>query len=298
MSKCLALARWHVMGLGLLCVLAAAPIPAPAPDSDTIRIGDPREKVIRLAGKPSATMKSGAREIYQYEAVSVTFRDGRVSEIDKDFMLKLNETRARQTFEAEQKAKGLVEFEGKWVTLAEKERIEKKRQKAATKGGSDKGGSDKSGSDKGGSDKPGGISGFFGSLFKGSGGGGGGGGSSSAVEIYKKYADLLAYDKLSEARPYATGAELDRTQGSAAAQQTKINLTSMGTIEDTTYKIQSQQEQDGGNKVVIKAVQNVARVPNGVAGPMGYGRDSYHFQQTVEMIKVNGVWKVSSLQEN
>jgi hypothetical protein len=70
---------------------AAAPAPAPPPeiapppppaDAPTISIGQTKDQVTATFGQPVKTAKLGAKEIYYYKDMKVTFTNGKVSDVE------------------------------------------------------------------------------------------------------------------------------------------------------------------------------------------------------------------------
>jgi len=92
-----------------------------------VSIGSSREDVIAVYGKPSGVMVSGDEEILSYPGGMIVIRDGVVSQMDDNFSQRLEQRREEEVFKAKQKAKGLIQFRGKWITPAQKKEIEKKQ---------------------------------------------------------------------------------------------------------------------------------------------------------------------------
>lgn len=59
------------------------PIPAPAPpvESITVNLGDTIEKVVAAMGQPKNIVNLGAKQIYVYASLKVTFQDGKVIDV-------------------------------------------------------------------------------------------------------------------------------------------------------------------------------------------------------------------------
>lgn len=64
--------------------MAAIPPPPPPADAPppTIAIGQTKDQVTSAFGQPQRVAKIGAKEIYYYKDMKVTFKDGKVSDVD------------------------------------------------------------------------------------------------------------------------------------------------------------------------------------------------------------------------
>ncbi|MCP4649919.1 MAG: thioredoxin family protein [PVC group bacterium] len=90
-----------------------------------IGIGSTRKEVIDTYGLPSGQLKSGDEEILTYPGGLLTIRNDKVISIDDDFVQRLESRKKTNAFESEQKAKGLILHNGKWITKAEKQSQER-----------------------------------------------------------------------------------------------------------------------------------------------------------------------------
>ncbi|MFH1063189.1 MAG: thioredoxin family protein [Candidatus Omnitrophota bacterium] len=92
-----------------------------------VGIGSTRQEVISAFGEPSGIMTSGQEEILSYPGGMIVIFDGKVSNMDKDFGKRLESRKEETEFSAQQQEKGLVEHLGQWVTPAEKQKAESRK---------------------------------------------------------------------------------------------------------------------------------------------------------------------------
>jgi hypothetical protein len=59
---------------------AAPPQPPPAPP--TIKVGQTQDAVVAALGQPDSVDASGAKQVYVYKSVKVTFTNGKVSKVE------------------------------------------------------------------------------------------------------------------------------------------------------------------------------------------------------------------------
>ena len=88
--------------------------------------GSTREEIIAAYGQPSGKLTTGNEEILTYNGGIIQLNNGQVTYIDKNFDNQAAKGVKEKTFIQNQKAKGLVEYRGKWMTLKEKIKLQKK----------------------------------------------------------------------------------------------------------------------------------------------------------------------------
>lgn len=100
-----------------------------------IKLGDPVSRVLTALGEPSGTATKGGVTYYIYDGGIIVAKDGKVVEIPKDFevesqrkqvekeMARLEKLKQEEFIKA-QKAKGLVLYQGRWVTPDRKAKLE------------------------------------------------------------------------------------------------------------------------------------------------------------------------------
>ena len=93
-----------------------------------LQIGDTRDQVVTELGQPLGEMTQRGVQILTYQGGVVELEKGRVSYIQPGFEKRVQERRAEAAFEAEQTAKGLVNYHGEWIETAEAERRQKKEE--------------------------------------------------------------------------------------------------------------------------------------------------------------------------
>ena len=76
-------------------------------------VGSSREEVIAVLGEPTATARKGPTEMLYYSGGVIDIQQGKVSRLDSGF----------GTIIAK-RAKGLVKYDGRWMTTNEAERLE------------------------------------------------------------------------------------------------------------------------------------------------------------------------------
>ncbi|MFH1093861.1 MAG: thioredoxin family protein [Candidatus Omnitrophota bacterium] len=90
-----------------------------------IKKGSTRAEVIDKYGEPSGVMSEGNEEILSYPGGMIVLIDGLVDQIDANFEMQLEQRNMEEQFKKAQKAKGLTEHKGEWITKTEKKQIEK-----------------------------------------------------------------------------------------------------------------------------------------------------------------------------
>ncbi len=98
------------------------------PVSAQIKVGDSREKVIAELGQPLGVMHVGGKEMLTYDGGVIEMVSGKVRYIDKGFAKRADKRKVQRTFEQQQRARGLVEFEGQWMSPQQKDKIQIERK--------------------------------------------------------------------------------------------------------------------------------------------------------------------------
>lgn len=95
---------------------------------EIIQLGDPVSKVLEMLGKPRMKMKKNGVLYCIYDGGRIALKDGKVIGVPDGFSETLRHKQAeglkKESFLAEQKAKGLVLYKSDWVTPTQKERLE------------------------------------------------------------------------------------------------------------------------------------------------------------------------------
>lgn len=99
----------------VLCIVVALPILAMA----EIRVGSSRDDVIKELGAPVGEMVVKGVTIMTYDGGVLELRNGTVVRMDEDFQRRRIQRQQELAFAAEQQAKGLMLYDGAWVTKAE-----------------------------------------------------------------------------------------------------------------------------------------------------------------------------------
>jgi len=94
-----------------------------------IEIGDSLEIVLQNLGDPLGQAVTGDTVILFYSGGGIELKDGRVIRIESDFAEKSRESALQQRVEAKQRAKGLVNYHGSWVSPEEAKRLEAHAQR-------------------------------------------------------------------------------------------------------------------------------------------------------------------------
>jgi len=93
-----------------------------------VQNGSTKEEVIAAYGEPSGVISSGDEEICTYAGGIIVLRNGIVENIDPNFEAQLEQRREEDKFDSKQKAKGLTQYMGQWVSKEEKKKITQKQQ--------------------------------------------------------------------------------------------------------------------------------------------------------------------------
>ncbi|MBU1086266.1 MAG: thioredoxin family protein [Candidatus Omnitrophica bacterium] len=93
-----------------------------------VEVGSSRQEVVAAFGEPSGSMTSGNEEILSYPGGMIVIVDGKVDSLDKDFSQRLEIRKEENQFNTQQKEKGLVQHQGQWVTLDEKQSAESQKK--------------------------------------------------------------------------------------------------------------------------------------------------------------------------
>lgn len=97
--------------------------------------GQSEAEVTAILGKPVGRMESGSRTVLLYAGGNIELLDGKAVNLDSGFAERFAKTkkadRRRAAYEAEQRSKGLLLFEGKWISPEEQTALLKKREASA-----------------------------------------------------------------------------------------------------------------------------------------------------------------------
>lgn len=89
-----------------------------------IDIGSKREEVIAELGEPQGEANvKGSKQLF-YSGGIIELKDGRVTHIDPNFQKRAKQRTADIQFDAQQRAKGLVKYEGRWISAEEMQQVE------------------------------------------------------------------------------------------------------------------------------------------------------------------------------
>lgn len=95
-----------------------------------VSVGNSYDQVIKELGKPTGVMGGGNRRVLSYPDGTITIQGDKVAEIDPMFAGRAQKRKMQEVEDAENRAKGLVPFNGRWVTPAEHDALEQARQMA------------------------------------------------------------------------------------------------------------------------------------------------------------------------
>lgn len=116
----------RIVMVAIVCLWA--PVAASA-----VEIGDSVESVLaELGPPPSEATVQGRRQLF-YAGGVVEIGDGKVTHVDPDFQERAMQRAQAAAFEATQKAKGLVLYEGRWIPQREQQARERERIAAAAR---------------------------------------------------------------------------------------------------------------------------------------------------------------------
>lgn len=90
--------------------------------------GSTKEQVIKRFGEPSGVMSTGSEEILSYPGGMIVLIDGIVDQIDDNFEMDIKQRSMEDKYKEAQRAKGLTEYKGEWITKTEKRQIELNRE--------------------------------------------------------------------------------------------------------------------------------------------------------------------------
>jgi thiol-disulfide isomerase/thioredoxin len=98
--------------------------------------GQSEAEVTAILGKPIGRMEHGRRTVLLYAGGNVELLDGKTVNLDAGaadrFAKAQEENERRAAYEAEQRSKGLLFFEGKWISPEEQDALQKKREASAS----------------------------------------------------------------------------------------------------------------------------------------------------------------------
>lgn len=113
----------------VIVALLCAPLASLSAQTHRVENGQSQAEVVAILGEPEGNITSGNSTYLTYAGLRVKLTNGTVTDLAADFNEKLAEARAKQAeneaFEAAQKAKGLIAFQGRWVTAEERDEIRK-----------------------------------------------------------------------------------------------------------------------------------------------------------------------------
>lgn len=106
-------------------LLTLAMVISLAPAKAEVMLGSAMDQVIREMGEPQGKMSLGKQTVLVYPEGTITLENQRVVEIGITAQSKarVEEERKKAAYIAAQKAKGLVEYEGLWLTPTDKTRL-------------------------------------------------------------------------------------------------------------------------------------------------------------------------------
>ena len=101
-----------------------------------VQVGDTRAAVIAELGTPVGEFKIRGQQVLSYSAGFIKFKDGLVVEVDAGFHDRVQQKEDAEVFADAQRAKGLVNYAGRWMTpenaiKAEKASVEADRRSAS-----------------------------------------------------------------------------------------------------------------------------------------------------------------------
>lgn len=94
--------------------------------------GQSEAEVAAILGKPIGRMESGKRTVLLYAGGSIELLDGKTVNVDAGFSERFaqakKENERRSAYEAEQRGKGRVYFDGRWISTEEQAALERERE--------------------------------------------------------------------------------------------------------------------------------------------------------------------------
>lgn len=92
-----------------------------------LEVGMSEKELIAEMGEPSGKMGSGERVVFFYEGGGITLENGIVAGLDSNYQKRAEKRAREKAFEEKQLAKGLVLYEGQWMTTLKQAYLEKKK---------------------------------------------------------------------------------------------------------------------------------------------------------------------------
>ena len=83
---------------------------------DMIGMGSTKADVVAELGKPDMQIQNNGRLVYYYAGREVEFKDGKVAAHEDDLFYQIDKRAEEKAFEDRQRAKGLVNYNGQWMT--------------------------------------------------------------------------------------------------------------------------------------------------------------------------------------
>ncbi len=89
-----------------------------------VEIGDTREAVIAELGAPQGEANANGSKQLFYSGGVIEFKNGHVTHVDANFHKRAQQRASETAFNAAQRAKGLVPYDGRWVSPQEKQQLD------------------------------------------------------------------------------------------------------------------------------------------------------------------------------
>lgn len=103
----------------------------------SVTVGSTVSEMLNALGEPKGSAKANGSIFYIYDGGNIVVKNGKVISVPVDFEAatyqKKQDEKQRLEYEAKQKAKGLIEYQGQWVTPKEKEQIKEAESEALPK---------------------------------------------------------------------------------------------------------------------------------------------------------------------
>jgi thiol:disulfide interchange protein len=106
------------------CLLAALLLFTGRAPAAEVHTGDTEAQVLQELGAPKGRMKQKGVETFFYDGGTVQLQDGKVIALDGQMAARARQRAEQASFEKEQADRGLVNYDGEWVSKAEAARRE------------------------------------------------------------------------------------------------------------------------------------------------------------------------------
>ena len=106
------------------CLLATLLLFTESTPAADVHTGDTEAQVLQELGAPKGRMKQKDVETFFYDGGTVQLRDGKVIALDGQMAARARQRAEQAALEKEQAARGLVNYEGEWVSKTEAARRE------------------------------------------------------------------------------------------------------------------------------------------------------------------------------